>query len=166
MTPEEIEAKQEQLALEYLARLERGEWRDPETGEVKHRLRLPPRRRSRFHYKRLLSRSAAAVLLLLLAGCASAPTARELPNYFKPATAVQPLIAFQTAVAVQFENGGMDVETFTLIAKWTGGGLRVLRDTPAEWEAFARTDWPKVRSLIGPYEQLESWRAVFDSILQ
>lgn len=104
---------------------------------------------------------------LLSSGCATAPPVpakARVVMTFRPEQIFEPLLAFHDAL---LQTRGMELEQVAVITRWIAAGVKTVRgDTPERWEEVARENWPQVRSLIGPYETLEPFAAVFDRLLQ
>jgi hypothetical protein len=139
----------------------------------KHWARVGPLEKVFAAYVALWLAGSVVALALLSGGCAltsasyRAQLRAQVAAEFHPAVAYSRLVAFQLAVLDQYLAGGMEVETLAVLSHWTVVGLGVLGgDHPEGWEATARTDWPRVRSELGPYAPLEVWARLFDQLLQ
>jgi hypothetical protein len=93
--------------------------------------------------------------------CASNPRPRSAPL-----GALSTLIAFQGAVSERYLEGGMELEHFNFISVWLANGIRILQVNQTQWEGQARLEWPKVRSLCGPYDSLTGWVNKTEALLQ
>jgi len=102
------------------------------------------------------------VLALVLSGCATATSRARI----QPSDIVVELVQFHGAVAEQYQAGGMELEHFLVVTAWIGNELRVLQTNPPQWEGQARLDWPRVRSIITPFEHLAPWATKIDGLLQ
>jgi len=105
---------------------------------------------------------AVFFLALWLCGCATATSRAQL----QPADVVAELVQFHGAVADQYAAGGMELEHFLVVTSWIGDLVRVLLARPEQWEGQARLDWPRVRSIIVPFETLAPWGLRLDRWLQ
>jgi len=102
------------------------------------------------------------VLALVLSGCASATSRARV----HPRDIVVELVQFHGAVAEQYQAGGMELEHFLEVTAWIGNEVRVLQTNPQQWEGQARLQWPRVRSIIVPFEHLAHWGPRLDALLQ
>jgi len=73
------------------------------------------------------------------------------------------LMQFQSAVN---QTEGMELEQRNTITNWIADGTRILIVNPKKWEGQARLEWPKVRSMCGPYDSLSEWVSKIDKELQ
>jgi len=103
-----------------------------------------------------------ALALFLLSGCASATSRAQL----QPDDVVAELVQFHGAVADRFQQGGMELEHFLAVTAWIGDTLRVVQTRPQQWEGQARLAWPRVRSIVAPFEALAPWGPRLDRWLQ
>lgn len=101
-------------------------------------------------------------LALLLSGCSTATSRARV----HPSDIVVELVQFHGAVAEQYQQGGMELEHFLVVTAWIGDEIRILQTNPRQWEGQARLDWPRVRSIITPFEHLAPWAAKIDGLLQ
>jgi len=101
-------------------------------------------------------------LVLALSGCAAATSRAQL----QPADVVAELVQFHGAVAEQYAAGGMELEHFLAVTAWIGDTLRVVQTNPKQWEGQARLTWPRVKSIVVPFEALAPWAATIDGRLQ
>jgi len=102
------------------------------------------------------------VLAVLLSGCATATSRARV----QPSDVVVELVQFHGAVAEQYQQGGMELEHYNVVVAWIGNELRVLQSNPQQWEGQARLQWPRVRSIIVPFEALAPWGPRLDALLQ
>ena len=162
-TASERIAQQDICMDDYLDRLDKKQWRDPVTGAIR------PRRSARVRQDAALESAAVDA-----AAQPSRPPARRSaapPAPTRPAVpalpsrhSLEPLQAFHAAL---LRTAALEPEAQRIIVTWIEEGVRILRGPrPDVWEAFARKDWPTVRSLIGPHERLEVWGVVFDALVQ
>jgi len=107
---------------------------------------------------------AALVVWLLVGslGCATATTRAQL----QPADVVTALVQFHGAVADQYQVGGLELEHFLEVTAWIGDTLRVVQTQPRQWEGQARLRWPRVRSIVVPFEALAPWAQRIDALVQ
>jgi hypothetical protein len=99
--------------------------------------------------------SLVFVLVLVYYGCALEQH-KQLPQ-------LNTLIQFNAAV---LDTPGMEDEQRQIIVTWIADGIRVLIVQPKQWEGQARLNWPKVRSMCGPYDNLLVYAAQIDRLLQ
>lgn len=99
------------------------------------------------------------ILSLLLSSCAPQPR-------LKPDDVFVLLIQLHGAVSTQYEAGGMELEHFNTVNKWIGDEIRVLANNSKQWEGQARLDWPRVKSICVPYENLNLITNKIDRLLQ
>jgi hypothetical protein len=109
-----------------------------------------------------MTRLIVALALVLCSACASATSRARV----QPADIQAELVQFHGAVAAQFQQGGMETEHFLEVTAWIGDALRVVQTNPSQWEGQARLRWPRVRSIVVPFEQLAPWGPRLDRVLQ
>jgi hypothetical protein len=99
-------------------------------------------------------------LVVLITSCAP-PVPRVTPS-----DVIVELVRFHGDVAAQYQQGGMELEHFLVVTQWIGDELRVLQTQPKQWEGQARLDWPRVRSIVVPFEALGPAVARIDQLVQ
>ena len=109
---------------------------------------------------------ALLVAVGLTSGCASAPQSRSVQLTPPPVDVEATLIQFHGAVSAQMAAGGMELEHYLAVTQWIGDGLRVLHTKPQQWEGQARLDWPRIRSIVVPFENLQAWGVRIDRLVQ
>jgi hypothetical protein len=107
----------------------------------------------------LTRRIAMVGVLCWASGCATVPRVTSVDI-------VAALVQFHGAVAAQYAEGGMELEHFVAVTQWIGDEIRVVQANPRQWEGQARLDWPRVRSMVVPFERLGSAVQRLDALLQ